>query len=235
MKSTINKYLKTIWHSSAALNNQLLKSLVEPANSATILDLGCNNGKIIINRVRGKINKPTLYGVDIKHQLVMTANKNGIFSIQMDLETLLPFKDNSFDLITANQIIEHLINTDQLLAEIHRVLKPKGYLLLSTENLSSWHNIFALTLGWQAFSQDVSSLKPVGNPLRLISSPKPSTALHIKIFTLKGLLDILKLHGFTIEKYYGAGYYPLPTKMSKIFSKIDPNHTAFIGVKARKQ
>lgn len=156
-------------------------------------------------------------------------------AIEHNAETKLPFKSNTFDVVSANQIIEHLINIDLFIEEIYRVLKPKGYLLISTENLSSWHNLFALLLGWQAFSQHLSSKRNIGNPLRmgpLENFEHEST--HVKIFTLRGLKELLKLYGFKIELIYGAGYYPFPPPLSNYLVKLDPNHAAFIGIKARK-
>ena len=46
----------------------------------------------------------------------------------------LPFADASFDLVTAFEVIEHLQDGNQLLAEARRVLGPEGVLLVSTPN-----------------------------------------------------------------------------------------------------
>jgi len=139
------------------------------------------------------------------------------------------------DLVSANQIIEHLVNVDRFASEIYRVLKPNGYLILSTENLSSWHNIFALILGWQAFSQHISQIKNIGNPFRLSNwEDIPAYYTHVKIFTPKGLKDLFKTHNFQIIDFFGASYYPFPPPLSSILGKIDPRHSPFIGIKARK-
>ena len=45
-----------------------------------------------------------------------------------------PFEDNSFDSITAGELIEHIANIDLFLTECKRVLKPKGKLIFSTPN-----------------------------------------------------------------------------------------------------
>lgn len=42
-----------------------------------------------------------------------------------------PFEDNSFDGVLATEVLEHIFNPDQFLAEIRRVLKPGGRLLLT--------------------------------------------------------------------------------------------------------
>jgi ubiquinone/menaquinone biosynthesis C-methylase UbiE len=55
----------------------------------------------------------------------------------------LPFKDKSFDVVTFWAVIEHIPIGFELatLKEIRRVLKPNGYLFLSTMNNQIWSNI----------------------------------------------------------------------------------------------
>jgi len=45
-----------------------------------------------------------------------------------DLEEPLPFKDNTFKLVFAHSILEHIRNYTQLQSEIYRVLEPHGQL-----------------------------------------------------------------------------------------------------------
>jgi SAM-dependent methyltransferase len=50
----------------------------------------------------------------------------------------LPFADASFDLLTANMVIEHISDPVALLAEVSRVLKPSGIFLFHTPNAHSY-------------------------------------------------------------------------------------------------
>lgn len=53
-----------------------------------------------------------------------------------DLNTQkLLYNDNTFDLITFTEVIEHIENHRLTLSEISRVLKPGGYVILSTPNI----------------------------------------------------------------------------------------------------
>ena len=46
----------------------------------------------------------------------------------------LPFKDNAFSLVTMFSVLEYIENDEEVLREIYRVLKPKGKLLLISQN-----------------------------------------------------------------------------------------------------
>jgi SAM-dependent methyltransferase len=46
----------------------------------------------------------------------------------------LPFGDESLDMVSANDVFEHLADPATVLSEIHRALKPNGYLILRTPN-----------------------------------------------------------------------------------------------------
>jgi ubiquinone/menaquinone biosynthesis C-methylase UbiE len=49
----------------------------------------------------------------------------------------LPFCDDSFDLVTANMVLEHLEKPDRVFTEIARVLSPGGHFVFVTPNLHS--------------------------------------------------------------------------------------------------
>jgi ubiquinone/menaquinone biosynthesis C-methylase UbiE len=50
----------------------------------------------------------------------------------------LPFKDATFDLVSANMVVEHLPDPAHTLAEIHRVLKPGGRFAFHTPSRFHW-------------------------------------------------------------------------------------------------
>jgi SAM-dependent methyltransferase len=56
-----------------------------------------------------------------------------------DLEKPLPLDSDSFDVVFANQVIEHVRNLPSLVQEVHRVLKPGGQFLAHVPYFrSSW-------------------------------------------------------------------------------------------------
>lgn len=50
----------------------------------------------------------------------------------------LPFRDATFDVITANMVVEHLQEPAGLFREVHRVLKPNGRMLIHTPNMHGY-------------------------------------------------------------------------------------------------
>lgn len=198
-----------------------------------MLDLGCDEGSwTLVVGQSAKAKK--ISGVELNPSAAEIARNKGIEVTIADLKEVLPYPSGKFDLIHSNQVIEHVPDIDRFASEAFRVLKPNGHFIVSTENGSSWHNIFASIMGWQIFSlTNLSSIQSgVGNPLALHRGSKDftSTWTHKVIFNYLGLIEFLKLHGFTDIKVMGAGYYPLPT----IFGKWDVRHAHFLTVSALK-
>lgn len=219
-----------MWENAYSVNKQNIIDLADRDKKAFFVDLGCDNGEWT-NKVAEKINTKNVFGLDYINSQLKKANALGIKTKKGDLNEKFPFRSDFFDVVHSNQVIEHLTEIDNYISEIYRILKPGGYAIISTENLASWHNIFSLVMGWQAFSQHISKRYHIGNPL----SPHFEEDLkegwtHNIIFTFYSLQEIFKKYGFTIEEATGAGYYPLPN----FFAKIDPRHSHFITIRAKK-
>ena len=209
--------------------------MLEVEREAAVLDIGCGRGEFTM-RVAEKIGTKNIFGVDLNLRELKLAGSKGIETYHCNLNKHLPFKNEMFDVVVSQQVIEHLFDVDLAAKEIYRVLKPTGYTVISTENLSSWHNLFSLFLGYDAFSCCTSSEVYIGNPLsphygERIDSP----LVHVKVMTCQSLRELLEIHGFSVEKIVGAGYYPFPRRISSVFSSIDPRHAHFITAKARKR
>ena len=215
-------------------NKKNIFTLLERNPNAKLLDLGCDEGSFTW-KIANKIGTKSIYGIEIVDERIKMAKKKGIKVLKSDLNKKLPFKDKFFDVVHANQVIEHLTDVDLFAEEIYRILKPDGYAIISTENLSSWHNLFALFLGHQAFSQHISSKYHVGNSISPHYGEKFSLVswTHNKIFTYKGLKEFFKAYKFRDNTILGAGHYP-SLNLSTLFSRLDPIHTHFITIKARK-
>ena len=230
----LKKYFKYMRKNAVQMRENDILQLLEINNSAKILDIGCNDG-LWSKKIAQKIGSENIYGLEIVDEAILQAKKNGIKVSKGDISDRLPFDDNTFEVIHSNQVIEHLFKTEHFVKEIYRVLKPNGYVIVCTENLASWHNIFALLMGWMPFSSsNFSQVKwSVGNPFSIHhneSMKSPESWQHIRVLSIRGMKDIFELHGFKTENILGSGYYPFP----KWFARLDKTHSVFITGKFRK-
>jgi ubiquinone/menaquinone biosynthesis C-methylase UbiE len=222
------------------LNDSNVLSFLEPSENARVLDVGCGRGDQTV-KWNGRIGAEDVIGVEISELAAKEAKKRGLQVVICDVGRSLPFIADSFDVIVSNQVIEHLVNVDLSLSEINRVLKRSGYAIISTENLSSWHNIVALILGMRPFSMHYSSIRDVGNPFSphdsdLMTSVAHEDSPHVKVFTFFALTAILQLHNFSIEEIKGAGNYIVPlASVGRILARLDPIHSHLLTCRLRKE
>lgn len=102
----------------------MIKRRIFPRNrEAKILDLGCGTGLTYFALKRMGYKNVT--GVDREKffpEVVVADLEKGMKNI----------KDNTFDVILARDVIEHVANGDQFFKETYRVLKPKGRMIVET-------------------------------------------------------------------------------------------------------
>jgi len=214
-------------------NKEKILEMVEKNPNAKILDLGCGSGEFT-RALAKRICTDNIYGVEISESAIESAKKKGIKIIRSDLNNPLPLKDKMFNFICANQVIEHLYNTDTFVKEIYRLLKEDGYAIVSTPNLASFHNIVLLILGMQLFTANISNEIYLGSLNPMKGQKIGQGFAHLRIFTYEGLKDLFNYHNFKVEKIVGAGFYPFPGRIAKILSHIDKRHTVCLTIKVRK-
>lgn len=96
-----------------------------------ILDVGCGFGHFVSALQKSNF----AVGIDSNVEIVRLGKKKvSIKNILVSDATSLPFKENSFDWVVANQILEHLKEPSKFLLEIRKVLKPSGKIFLTTPN-----------------------------------------------------------------------------------------------------
>lgn len=96
-----------------------------------VLDLGCRDGMLTKYFVEGN----TVIGCDIDDvALYQCKNNLGIKVCHIDLNRSLPFRDVSFDVVVAAEVIEHLVIPDILVSEVFRVLRKGGIFIGTVPN-----------------------------------------------------------------------------------------------------
>lgn len=116
--------------------------------------------------------------------------------------TRMPIRSETFDTVVCFDTIEHMVEPDNLLGEIYRVLKEDGWFVVSTVNLSSIYNRVLLLLGFSPLGYSASRHR-VGTPFPAIETDLG----HKSVFTYRGLRDLLKIHGFKVTESAGFCYY----------------------------
>ncbi|KKM84301.1 hypothetical protein LCGC14_1300640 [marine sediment metagenome] len=203
---------------------EAILSLLEENPDAVVLDVGCGDRKRLTYKALDRIGTVRkAFGLDLEHK---KEDRIEVRYCDLDEGLLQPFPFNpGFDVIIASQLIEHLRNTDNLIKEMHRVLKPSGYAVVSTPNLASWHNLVYLLLGKQP---DVATVSDELYPWK----EKPG---HCRIFTATELIKLLEFHGFVVEEVIGTSYYPLMGRLANRLARRDWRHAGNITVKVRKR
>ncbi|MBS7610479.1 class I SAM-dependent methyltransferase [Candidatus Bathyarchaeota archaeon] len=183
------------------------------------LDVGCGYGDITAE-VAKTVGAREVYGIDLDKDALESMKNRGFKVFNLDVsKDKIPLSDGSIELVTAFELIEHLLNPDHMLKEVFRILKSGGQFLLSTPNLASWANRIALLLGYQPYNAEISTEIVAGVPWRAYSFAKPSG--HIRPYTLRALKELLSYYGFTVVKVKGApGVNPRCLAfIDKLFSK----------------
>ncbi len=121
-----------------------------------VLDVGCAAGFFL--RVMHEEGHE-VRGVEVSQEIAAHAIEHiGTENIHVGVLSELKadrdgFEEHSFDLITIWDVVEHVPNPQELLRQLHRLLKPTGALILETQNIDSR---FAGLLGrrWQHFKHE---------------------------------------------------------------------------------
>ncbi|MEJ2615578.1 MAG: methyltransferase domain-containing protein [Ignavibacteriaceae bacterium] len=127
----------------AVERGKFVKSITEKhvtCRDLTILDLGSGEGGTsVVFSEQNQVFGYDLNLIRLERQKEYSANYYKINGNALKLS----FRNDSFDLIIIQDVIEHLYDTNQLINEIIRVLKPNGLIYMSTPNKYSVFNFVA--------------------------------------------------------------------------------------------
>ena len=153
-----------------------------------VLDIGCFDGTLV-----SQLEDWEAHGVEGNREGARRAGEKGVRIQNCDLDKGLPHTNRFFDCVIAAEIIEHIYDTDRFLREIHRVLKPGGWLVLSTPNIACLTNRVKMLFG--------------GYPR--YAEYRAGGAGHIRVYTSYAIRDQIRENGFEVLKFAGCNL-PLP-------------------------
>jgi SAM-dependent methyltransferase len=94
---------------------------------ARLLDAGCGSGRTLDELARyGRVS-----GIDLSEDAVAAAHARGHDDVHVARVEELPFEDGTFDVVTCLDVIEHTPDDRATLAELLRVTRPGGLLLVT--------------------------------------------------------------------------------------------------------
>lgn len=170
----------------------------------SMLDVGCGMG----GQAKAFSRYFTMYGTDISDKASELFEESAVpFTFKacnFEIERL-PFPDDFFCIIFSKSLIEHINNTDKLMADMYRVLKPGGICILMTP---AWETQY------KHFYDDYT---------------------HVKPFTRHGLRSALCVNNFSnvnVTEFYQLPYvwkYPFLKILPIVISKIFPDSFKFKG------
>jgi len=159
----------------------------------TLLDVGCGDGSFLLAVKNGSF---TVSGMDIAKPFQEYLSKQGI-SMYSSLKTI---PSRLYDIVTCFDVIEHTTNPEDFIEELHRITKPKGYLLLTTPNAGS---VSARVLGKRWWV-----LGPEG---------------HYVLFSVQSLQNFLEGNGYKIisaqTDTFTQWFQPANRKKNKVLNK----------------
>ncbi len=158
-----------------------------------ILDFGCGNGQITENLV-GNNN---IWGLDISPSLVEEAKTKGINAQVLDVDReKLPFPSDSFDLVYAFDVFEHIFKLDDVLEELHRVTQKTGLLIVTVPVLKPG-----------TIEDNISFHRGIIADLGKDDSPFADMEPEIGLRTFSDWVEIFSSHGFSpITRAFGFSW-----------------------------
>lgn len=100
--------------------------------SMTVLDLGAGAG--IVRQMDFRSASVRVCGLDLDPRVMGNPH---LHEARIGSAEAIPWNDHQFDVVFADNVLEHLIDPERAFREIYRVLKPGGWFLAKTPN--KWH------------------------------------------------------------------------------------------------
>lgn len=171
-----NNLLQRLWHTRKWVNlEKFLYGL-----DGRLLDIGCADGTTT-KQIKKRFPHMEIYGIDLYSDAIKFAQKDSAnITFKRADAHKLPFGNNYFDAITTIEVLEHMHNSEQVLKELHRVLKPGGTLVIVQDTDSLLFRSI-----WWLWTKSKGSVW------------KNS---HINCMTPKRLIGIVKQNGFSVKK-----------------------------------
>ena len=202
-----------------------------PAGGAAHLDFGCGDGRFLAALQTKGIQR--LVGVDAGEEAVRrAAERPGDMEIvHVRSGDSLPFADGEFSSISLMDVLEHVARQEELLAELRRILRDDGMLIVTVPRK---HAFSCMDIGNLKFrfprlhrwyccrrhSRQEYERRYVQNPDGLIGDVAAEKHWH-EHFSRSRLQKLLHSRGFSVVQFDGTGFFRRLLKIAELlFGRI---------------
>jgi methionine biosynthesis protein MetW len=205
----------------------LANLILEQVDDQTdVLDVGCGTARSYAPKLNARAR--SYVGVDVSQAAVKAAKKGGLDARVIESAARLPFADESFDHVVCIEVLEHLFAPDAAAAEIFRVLRPGGRLVVSVPNIAYWRLRVSMLRG---------TFNPLGDEMAV---ERPWRDPHLRFFTPTTLRRMLELVGFShieVSAHGGRGLdhaIPRPTSFGqgRLYQLAEKRYPSLLGMAA---
>lgn len=167
-----------------------------------LLDIGCGDGTLALASTR---TFEHVVALDLaisalergRNQALSAGVAGRVHWVLLDCNSRLSFADQSFDAVSSLSMLQYVIDPEALLAEMFRVLKPGGYLLVEVPNMAYLPQRLRLLMG---------------RPLCTSYYRHGIDGGNLHYFTVRMLNRLLRLAGLQPMRITGSGVFaPLRT------------------------
>jgi len=184
---------------------------LEDARGGRLLDVGCNDG---VFGAFARENGFYVVGLDSDASFAPLASSRLDEFHVLDAAATWPFDDGSFDVVHLGAVIQIVYDYPALLRQVHRALRPRGVVIVSTPNIAHYRHRVQLLLG------RVPSWYGLGH------------FDHIRMWTLRDLARVLTQEGFVVTRQ--AGVYEREGFLCDALARLLPTFASIIMLEARK-
>jgi len=137
----LDEYLNQAYSAEKFTRPTRITLALEMVEGERILDIGCHAGAYSYYLAQ-KGHK--VVAADVDEDVLKIARRKyshpDLLFVRID-GSRLDFEDDSFDSVLLLEVLEHSRDPRGLVGEIHRVLRPGGFLILSVPNAASYHTL----------------------------------------------------------------------------------------------
>ncbi|MFQ5400238.1 MAG: class I SAM-dependent methyltransferase [Anaerolineae bacterium] len=170
-----------VWRSGQARRLRMIRQWID-LNGVSILDNGCGLGTYL--RAMAPYS-PHRIGLEVEFDRAVQAVPTAA-GIAQGVGEHLPFPSDAFDFVFSNEVIEHVTDDGRYAAEMARVTKPGGRILIFCPN--RWYPVEQHGVFWRGRYHfgNIPLVNYLPNPLRNRLAP------HVRTYTRQGLLKLFR-------------------------------------------